>query len=633
MMTFWNQIKNKIAINGSKNDSHALNDNIRELFNNFKEIPQIEAWNLVKKVYNEYEYDYMMNMALAIGITDNFDIIPDKKEAWDIFENIPNNIDPILKTDAIIFMISQLRYNAKKINAKKAWNFLEKRSNDNDPQIRGETGFALYEFIIENKQFPKAEAWNKIESLLSDPNKNVKEKIVNGFSYFYSDLPKDKIWDLTLKLSKTQSKKVKEASLNVAIEKSREQVKTKDYLNASMTLKQILKELNSCYRIGLLRFFLLGLIFVLGIYIVKDIWLYVLNQMPYFLIGIALLMLIFWKILKLKSDKYMVLIYFTIFVLPIMLLFPLPYVILNFIHPISLTIYNLIIFALIPSFVLSFIMFSHINVSIKLISKNPRQYLAEGLCNYYTGRYYVQCYINSKDYENKLDYLKKAIKKFSKATDCYNKLLFGFENELSICPYCLNFYQGIDIYENLLREPKDSNVKELEKNIENSIKIMENTSKGSEKINKLLNELLKVTKLIVELEKERKKFSELDSINRIKIDSKMKEKGKDIEKIIMEIEIIISNIEDQKLPLIIEIMNEKKSELSDLSLELKKEGYHGFNKYYSKERYSKIGIIILTIGIILAVMGSLFTSTYIIIGVTISIIGSFITAFAKIKII
>lgn len=356
--------------------------------------------------------------------------------------------------------------------------FFEKISEDDDAKIRGEAGYTLCEYIAESENFPKEDAWNYIKSLLRNPEKIVKERILTAFSDFYLGLPKDELWSLTLKLSKENSKRIRDNCLNVAIEKSKDQIKVKDYLNASITLELILKELNTCSRIRWTRFILVGILFAMGIFIVKDTWIFVLNDMPYLFIGIALLLLLFWKALKLKADKFIILIYLTIFGLPIFLLFPLPYVILNNIIPISPMIHNIIVFGLIPSLIIPLIIFGYTNVSIKLITKTPRYNLGYGLYNYYIGRNYVQKYIQSNNSKMKLKYLKKAINKFKKATKNYNKLLFGFKDELSLCPYCLNFYQGLNIYEDLLRKPKSSDIEDLEKKINQSILIMEETNRG-----------------------------------------------------------------------------------------------------------------------------------------------------------
>ncbi len=463
-----------------------------------------------------------------------------------------------------------------------------------------------------------------------NPKKIVQQRILSAFSDFYSELPKKKVWNITIDLSKVKSKKIKDNCLNVAIEKSKNQVKSKDYLNASSTLKQILNELNNCSKFGWIRFVFLSILLFIGIYLVKDTWIYVLNNMLYLFLGIVVLLLIFWKLLKLKVGTYMILFYFAIFALPILLLFPMPFVILNWIIPIAPTSYNIIIFGIIPSLIIPFMIFPYINNSIKLITRNQRYNLANGLYNYYIGRDYIQKYIDSES-KVKLEFLKDAIKKFSKATESYNKLLFGFKDELSICPYCLNFYQGINIYENLLRKPKDSSVKDLEKQIDQSISIMEETNKGSNRLNQLLKELLNFTKVLVELQKKRQNISHYDSMEKMEIDKEIKEKSFEIDKKIEKIDIIISEIEDQNLPLIIEIMKKKRAELDDLSVSLKKEGFKGFDKYYAGEEYSLIGILLLIIGIAMLFIGGLYSPAYLLIGVTLSVIGSVIMFFVKIK--
>jgi hypothetical protein len=276
-------------------------------------------------------------------------------------------------------------------------------------------------------------------------------------------------------------------------------------------------------------------------------------------------------------------------------------------------------------------MFRHINISIKLITKNPRYNLANGLYNYYIGRYYIQKYIDSKDSKVKLKFLKNAIKKFSKATESYNKLLFGFKDELSICPYCLNFYQGINIYENLLRKPKDSSIKELEKKIDKSISVMEETNKGSNRLNQLLKELLNITKVLVELQKKRQNISHYDSVDKMEIDKEIKEKSNEIDKKIEKIDLIISEIEDQNLPLIIEIMKKKRAELDYLSVNIKKEGFKGFDKFYADEEYSLIGILLFIIGIAMLFSGILYSLEYLLIGAILSVLGTVILYFVKIK--
>ena len=104
-MTFWDGISAEIRSNLSKKDSNALNDNIRELFNRFSDVPGDEAWNLAIKVYNEHQHHYMLNIAFSGAIPANFNILPNKDEAWDILKQIPNNVDPIMKNDTISLLI------------------------------------------------------------------------------------------------------------------------------------------------------------------------------------------------------------------------------------------------------------------------------------------------------------------------------------------------------------------------------------------------------------------------------------------------------------------------------------------------------------------------------------------------
>ncbi len=628
--TFWNELSNEIEFNLSNDNFIELNNNINALFCRFDELPSNEAWNLALKVYTKYKNNLTISLNFIMGITTNFNILPNNEEAWILYKEIPTHIDLFFKNDAKYWQISYLQENSDKIPAKKVWNLLKLSSEDIDPKIRGETGYTICEYIGKSNKFPQ-NAWDIINILLKDPEKMVKQRILSAFSDFYSDLPKEKVWNLTIDLSKEKSKKIRDGCLTVAIEKSKNQVKSKNYLNASNTLDQLLKQSNYCFKFGWTRFIFLGILLFIGLYLVKDTWIYILNNIPYLLAGIILLLLVLWKLLKFKREKYLILFYVVIVALPILLLFPLTYVILNFFISLSPNVYNIIFFGLIPSFIIPFMIINHITISIKLVTRDPKYNLANGLYNYYIGRYYVQKYISSKNSKVRLNFLKHAIKEFKKATDNYNKLLFKFNEELKICPYCLNFYQGIHIYENLLRKPKESSIKDLENKIDMSILVMEETKNGSSRLTQILKELLDITKVLFRLKKERQNIIQYDSVDRIKIDKEIKEKSNEIDEKIEKIDMIISDIEDQNLPLIVEIMREKREELDHINTDIKREGFKGFDKYYAGEEYSLLGILLFIVGLAMSIIGGAYSSVYLLAGLTFSIIGAIILYFAKIK--
>lgn len=632
-MTNWKDFSAEVNSNLRKKDLNALNVNVVELINNLNNFPKNEAWFLVKKIYNEYKNDYRINNSLGMLIPVNYQNLPNKEEAWVIFEEIPYNVEHIFENNIKIWLISQLQYRSDTLPAGKIWNILEGFSNDKNPEVRGEAGYTICEYIAQCEDFPKYKAWNKIKILIKDPKKNVKERILTAFSSFYSDLPKTEIWDLTLILSKQKSKKIKDGCLNVAIEKSKDLVKTNDYLNASKNLEYMLNELRRCSRFAWIRISYMVILLIIGIYLVKDTWIYLFNTMPYVFVGIGLLLLLIWKFLKLKLEKYMIFLYTILFIIPIFFLFPLPYVFLSYIFHINLNIITVVFLGIIPTFLFIIYIFGHIGLTIKLMNKNMRYSLAEGLSNYYIGRYYIRMYIDSENSKIKLNYLNKAIKKFSISNNCYNRLLFGFKDELSLCPYCLNFYQGINCYEELLRapNPKKSDIDDLEKKINKSTAIMNETNKGSDRLNLLLNELFKATNILFELQKKRQKISDSDSIDRMRTDNEIKKKSNDIDKIIQKIDNIISDVEDQNLSLIIEIMKEKRTELDNISLNIKKEGFNGFNKYYAGEKYNLAQIILFIIGIIFISVSVLYSSTTnLLIGIS-GILGSIIMSLAKFK--
>jgi hypothetical protein len=73
------------------------------------------------------------------------------------------------------------------------------------------------------------------------------------------------------------------------------------------------------------------------------------------------------------------------------------------------------------------------------------------------------------------------------------------------------------------------------------------------------------------------------------------------------------------------------AELDYLNVNLKKEGFKGFDKFYASEEYSSIGILIFIIGIAMLFSGILYSLEYLLIGAIFTVLGTVILYFVKIK--
>ncbi len=65
-----------------------------------------------------------------MGIATNFNILPNKEEAWTLYNQIPTNIHPIFKNETNVLLVSYLQENSDKIPVNKVWNLLKIFSED-----------------------------------------------------------------------------------------------------------------------------------------------------------------------------------------------------------------------------------------------------------------------------------------------------------------------------------------------------------------------------------------------------------------------------------------------------------------------------------------------------------------------
>lgn len=603
----WKQISSKIEQSLEKCDKKQLDTNIRNLFNNFEYLPPNDAWDLAKKAYYTNKNYTPLNMALGIGISNNYHIIPDQDEAWDIFIKIPDNVDEIIRDKTKYFLISDLQGISDSINPLKVFNLLKDYSTDKDPEVRGEVGYTLSEYIALNPAFPTKEGWSILEKLLHDPNPKVKERTLRGLSDFYHDLPHKDVEKYGLDLLKENSKPIKEVSLDIAIQSAKEHAERREYSKASENLKIALNNLKYYSWGGIIGFIILIFFFVFLIYIVKDTWVFIFYNASYLMIVPIMISFILWKILKLDISRKMIILFSLTTFIPVLFLYPLLFVFISYLF--SLTpkiniffIIGIIVSTIFVSLIIPYQIIQIIGNFYSNIQKSQKYHLGIGLYNYFKGRKYIQFYLNSKISDEKLNYLKKAIEKFAISVKSYNKLQFGLEKELSLCPYCLNFYQGLEIYEKSFREPKKSEIKKLEIKIEKSRLILNETGDGSQTLNIALNELLKTMEILVKLKEKAKKSPTADVADKIQIDREIMEKSKEIDDIIQNINNIISEIEFHDLPLILEILRSKSDEMSYLSEKTQK-GINGYNQMFLKDKYNKTGIIALLIGISALILG------------------------------
>lgn len=608
----WEGISSKIECHMKINDIEALLSDIGELFSNFENLDPDKAWELAKKVYNNYKDYYPIVRLFITGIPLNYHLLPNKTEAWQIFVGIPDYLDPLIREDSEEYLLLMLQGENDTLDILKVWKLLKKGSEENSPKVRGEAGYTICEYIALNKDFPSEKGWEIIDVLLNDPENKVKERVLQGLSDFYQELPQDKVEKYGLNLLNENSKEIKEVSLEIAIQSAKVQAEKRDYEQAIKSLKIVLSHFKSYFRRVMFGLSIIMLLFIFLIYIIKDLWVFILFNAPFLLLVPILTIFVLWKLLKLEISSKMIVLYFFTTFIPIFFLYPLFYAIVSFILSLTPEVNVYLILGIILSTIMVSLTIPHrINMLIlngtKLLRKSHKYHVAIGLYNYFNGRKYIVNYLEAGNSEDKLKYLKKAIEKFSKSVNSYNKLKFGLEEELILCPYCLNFYQGLEIYEKSFNNPKQSEVIKLERKIEKSRIIMNDTGKGSQKLNDSLNEFLKTIQIQVKLEGSLKKSSDSDVSDKIRIDKQIKDKSKEIDNIIRNINNIISEIESHDLPIVLEILKSKTDEISGLN-EFTQKGLLGYNTLFIKKKHNKISILAFILGIFTIILGSLLSS-------------------------
>ncbi|MBP1945202.1 hypothetical protein [Methanobacterium petrolearium] len=489
-----------------------------------------------------------------------------------------------------------------------------------------------------------------------------------GILETYSLLAEDDISKSVLNPAEAKDKEMRELYLFVAIKISKDNANAGNYQKAIEPLKYLLDGIHHyhCFSVFytlliysmLIIFLFLVLTSILNIFL-EDIYSYV----PIGLVNTLFLTLVVFSALiillndrvqlsrfiehgafifgKINKIQYSILNFFLTFSLLIFALlisifiYPLFSSILTISFSINFILGYIVLFVggVVSLIFLSFILIEmHFN-SEKLKEKPLSYQLGLGLYHYFKGRLDIQKYLELKSKSNKLKFLELAIKDFSTATEVYEKSFSNFDksNELGLCPYCLNFYLCINDYENLVRTPEKNKIKDFEDKIKKINVIMDETGQGSETISKLLKKLLKATKSLENLRARSKKFPNLDSIDRARINKEIKENYREIDNIIKEIDEVISNIEGKNLPIIIKIMEEKSKELKDLNIGMKDHKAKGFEVFFSKRVNDIIGIIFFLCGVALLIVGSFYTLIYSYIGILLTIIGSILMSLPKIK--
>lgn len=539
--------------------------------------------------------------------------------------------------------------------------------NHPNPKLRAEAAYVISKEVLLSNNNDEDKKLKIINKFLNDISDTVSDKTFLAIGESYTELKniqlKTKLEELVLSASERRSINVKNGRLLIAIQIAKEFAEKRDYKKASDSLKQSLNDpryklLDLTQNIAKLRlfvdvlffcsvnfsfiltFFIFPTFLFFGLLIYHLIPLSQFTQIRFFsliivlLLGNYLFLKYFVNTEKLKYPKIqffkpfktvplifsIFLVYFSMLIIIATLSSTHPGLLLYF-FPDLLICTLFYVLSLFGAYFSTFLNSKYLHLAV----------LSNGLLNYFKGRYYISFYLKSNNSFDELKYLEIAIDSFQKSNKNYENLFINLGNELSLCPYCLNFYQGIQVYEKTLREPEDPKIGKMRQNLINAAIIMNKTGKGSERLNNIMDELFKAATLIVELKKKRLKFTESDSIDRTRIDNEIRKQSEEINLIIKKMDVIIAEIEDADLPIVIDIIKYKKNELGLISKEVSDSGVNGVKKYFSRKKLNIAGIILFIFSIILLIMGGIYSSDYLATGIIFTITGTIILYFIKIK--